>query len=102
LPIVGTIAAQFNDAGINKLFALLMTTIEAKKGIIFGKLSNALESYQLQNQIIPSARTRYLSEIVSTNKEYDDWVKKQSEIASKLYQLKGVIEMFKMIKNEND
>ncbi len=95
LPIVGTIAAQFNDAGINKLFALLMTTIEAKKGIVFGKLSNALESYQLQNQIIPSARTRYLSEIVSTNKEYDNWVNEQSNIATYLYQLNGVQQLIK-------
>ena len=95
LPIVGTIAAQFNDAGINKLFVLLMTTIEAKKGLVFGKLSNALESYQLQNQIIPSARTRYLSEIVSTNKDYDNWVNEQSNIATSLYQLDGVKQLLK-------
>src|SRR5690349_16712159 len=38
LPIVGTIAAQFNDAGVNELFEKLMTTVEKKTGAQFGKV----------------------------------------------------------------
>ncbi|MBC7723080.1 MAG: methylmalonyl-CoA mutase family protein, partial [Pedobacter sp.] len=95
LPIVGTVAAQFNDAGINQLFALLMIAIRAKKGIVFGNISNALESYQLQNHIIPSSRIRYLSEIVATNKTYDNWVEQQASIATSLYQLDGVQQLLK-------
>ena len=90
LPIVGTVAAQFNDAGINRLFVLLMKVIEQKKSINFGNIDNTLESYQLQNQVIPSARVRYLSEIVATNKSYDSWVAEQAAIATKLYQIHGV------------
>jgi methylmalonyl-CoA mutase len=37
--------------------------------------------------IIPPNRTRYLSEIAETNRAYDAWVNKQSEIAEKLYGL---------------
>ncbi|MFM2327370.1 MAG: hypothetical protein RIR31_1572, partial [Bacteroidota bacterium] len=36
LPIVGTIAAQFNDAGINELFERLMEKIVEKTGVKFG------------------------------------------------------------------
>ncbi|MDI9364540.1 MAG: methylmalonyl-CoA mutase family protein [Flavobacterium sp.] len=90
LPIVGTIAAQFNDAGINQLFALLMQVVAQKTGIVFGNISNTLGSYQLQSHIIPSSRTRYLSEIVATNKSYDNWVNEQANIATQLYQINGV------------
>lgn len=90
LPIVGTIAAQFNDAGINRLFALLMQVVAQKTGIVFGEITNNLGSYQLQSHIIPSSRTRYLSEIVVNNKNYDNWVNEQATIATKLYQIDGV------------
>ncbi len=95
LPIVGTVAAQFNDAGINRLFVLLTKAIEVKKGLVFGKIDTTLESYQLQNQVIPSSRVRYLSEIVSTNKSYDTWVNEQAAIATSLYQLDGVKKLLK-------
>lgn len=90
LPIVGTIAAQFNDAGINKLFFLIMHVIAQKTGIVFGDITNTLGSYQLQSHIIPSSRTRYLSEIVASNKSYDNWVNEQAAIATQLYQINGV------------
>src|SRR5690349_4000635 len=38
LPVIGTIAAQFNDAGVNELFEKLMTTVEKKTGAQFGKV----------------------------------------------------------------
>lgn len=90
LPIVGTIAAQFNDAGINRLFALLMQVIAQKTGIVFGDITNTLGAYQLQSHIIPSSRTRYLSEIVASNKSYDNWVNEQAAVATQLYQINGV------------
>jgi len=90
LPIVGTIAAQFNDAGINRLFALLMHVVTQKTGIVFGEVVNALGNYQLQSHIIPSSRTRYLSEIVASNKSYDNWVNEQAALATQLYQINGV------------
>src|SRR5690349_1610405 len=33
LPIIGTIASQFNDAGINELFEKLMTLVDKKTGV---------------------------------------------------------------------
>jgi methylmalonyl-CoA mutase len=92
LPIVGTIAAQFNDAGVNELFERLMEKIAAKTGIKFhGEIIHHahLKDTISQSTIIPPKRVRYLAEITEAIKEYDIWVQEQSEIASQLYQLNG-------------
>lgn len=34
LPVVGTIAAQFNDAGVNELFERLMEKLEEKPALL--------------------------------------------------------------------
>jgi isobutyryl-CoA mutase len=45
-----------------------------------------------KSQIIPPKRVRYLSEISESNRGYDSWVAEQCTIASKLYQLHGVMD----------
>ncbi|MBZ5857957.1 methylmalonyl-CoA mutase family protein [Flavihumibacter profundi] len=93
LPIVGTIAAQFNDAGINELFEKLVGTIETKTGTRFGDLAfhRHTKDTSAKSQVIPPKRVRYLSEIADSNRAYDTWAKEQAVIASKLYQVNGVI-----------
>jgi methylmalonyl-CoA mutase len=94
LPIVGTIAAQFNDAGVNELFEKLMVAVEKKTGTQFGKieLHTHTQDTTTKSQIIPPKRVRYLSEISENNRSYDNWVSEQATIASKLYQVTGTIE----------
>ena len=94
LPVVGTIAAQFNDTGVNELFERLMEKIESKTGITFqGAITHHKHEKDTSSQsmIIPPNRVRYLSEIAETIAEYDTWVKDQSDIATKLYQVDGTI-----------
>jgi len=93
LPIVGTIAAQFNDAGINELFEKLVQAIQQKTKVSFGELSIHAHTKDTttKSQIIPPKRVRYLSEISDNNRDYDRWAKEQCTIASKLYQINGVI-----------
>jgi isobutyryl-CoA mutase len=93
LPVVGTIAAQFNDAGINELFEKVVTTVERKTGISLGSLAmkGHLKDTVTKSQIIPPKRVRYLSEIAESNRSYDSWAAEQCTIASKLYQVSGVI-----------
>ncbi len=95
IPVVGTIASQFNDAGINELFEKLIVTVEKKTGIKLGEVELHVHKKDTVNksQIIPPARVRYLSEITDTIKEYDQLVKDQCAIASKLYQINGTIEL---------
>ena len=98
LPVVGTIAAQFNDSGVNELFERLMEKVEAKTGVTFhGHVQHHPHTKDTSNQstIIPPSRVRYLSEIAETIKNYDTHVQEQAEIARKLYQLKGSVEILK-------
>ncbi len=98
LPVVGSIAAQFNDPGINELFAKIIQAIETKTNTVFGtinisdiqKASDAAGT--TKSLIIPPKRVRYLSEIAENNRGYDQLVKDQSAIASKLYQLHGALQ----------
>ncbi|RYZ56850.1 MAG: methylmalonyl-CoA mutase, partial [Chitinophagaceae bacterium] len=94
LPVVGTIAAQFNDGGINELFEKLMVTVEKKTGVQFGNIEQHahVSDTTTKSQIIPPRRVRYLSEIAENNRGYDQWAAEQSAIASRLYQINGVME----------
>ena len=93
LPIVGSIAAQFNDAGINALFVKLMLKLKEKMNIEFGDytaLNNITKELSSKPSIIPPKRVRYLSEIADANRSYDEWVNEQCIIATQLYQLNGI------------
>ena len=91
LPVIGTMASKFNDDGMNHLFELLLKKIKAKTNIAFGEYHFS-ETAKISQAIIPSNRTRYLSEISENNRNYDQLVKDQSAIASKLYRLQGTLE----------
>ncbi|HSU28022.1 MAG TPA: methylmalonyl-CoA mutase family protein, partial [Chitinophagaceae bacterium] len=92
LPVIGTMASKFNDEGVNQLFVELLKKIKMKTGVSFGDIHFS-ETAKVSQAIIPSNRTRYLSEISENNREYDQLVIVQSGIASKLYQLQGVLEL---------
>ena len=94
LPIVGTIAAQFNDTGINELFERLMEKVAEKTGVEFnGEIEHHahIKNTMSQSTIIPPKRVRYLSEIAETIEEYDEWVIKQSNLVRQLYQIDGTL-----------
>ncbi|MBL7941948.1 MAG: methylmalonyl-CoA mutase family protein, partial [Flavobacteriales bacterium] len=87
LPVIGTIASQFNDPGTNQLYLSLMRTIHAKTGAPLNSGMKDTDEVSEKVYIIPPNRTRYLSEISESNRAYDQWVTQQSEIANKLYAL---------------
>ena len=94
LPVVGTIAAQFNDAGVNELFVLLLETLEKKLGAVFGPAHHRhhLKDTTTQSLIIPPSRVRYLSEITAAIRDYNDKTDEQAAIASRLYRLTGALQ----------
>ncbi len=94
LPIIGTMASKFNDDGVNHIFELLLQKINAKTGVNFGEYHFSATA-RVSQAIIPSSRTRYLSEISENNRGYDQLVKDQAAMASKLYQLHGSLETLK-------
>jgi methylmalonyl-CoA mutase len=92
LPIVGTIAAQFNDAGVNELFERLMEKIAEKCAVTFhGEIAHHAHTTVTASQstIIPPKRVRYLAEIAESNAEYNRWADEQALLASQYYQLQG-------------
>lgn len=85
MPVFGTIASQFNDPGMNTLYKVIMDTIVEKTG---AKLESTFEITEEMSEkifVIPPDRTRYLSEISENNRNYDDWVDHQVEVAEKLH-----------------
>ncbi|MEO7923320.1 MAG: methylmalonyl-CoA mutase family protein [Chitinophagaceae bacterium] len=100
LPIIGTMASKFNDEGVNHLFELLLKKIEVKTKTNFGNYHFA-ETAKVGAAIIPANRVRYLSEISENNRGYDQLVKEQSAIASKIYQLQGALKTLNETESKN-
>lgn len=96
LPIYGTIASQFNDPGTNVLYRKLMDKIVEKTGAEHLRSDFEItEGMSKKVYIIPPDRVRYLAEICETSQRYDRFVQEQSEIARRMYQLKGTIEQLR-------
>jgi len=92
IPIVGTIASQFNDPGMNDLYRLLMEVLATKTGAPFGGEVSAHERLTAERvAIIPAARTRYLAEIAESLDGERVWIRQQAEVARRLYQLHGAV-----------
>ena len=93
LPVIGTIASQFNDAGVNELFEKLMGQVNQKASGKFTavELHPHLKDTANQSTIIPPSRIRYLSEISAQVREYNKLADEQAAIASGLYKLDGVL-----------
>ena len=98
MPVFGTIASQFNDPGVNALYATIIQTVKSKTT---AELSTSFDTNQELSEkiyIIPPKRVRYLSEIAENNRSYNQWAKKQSEIAQKLYGIHKTIATIKEAK----
>ncbi len=85
LPVFGTIASQFNDPGMNRLYKKVMDCIVEKTGADLKSTFEVTDEMSEKVFIIPPQRTRYLSEISESNRQYDKWAKDQSAVAQKLF-----------------
>ncbi|MBA3647434.1 MAG: methylmalonyl-CoA mutase family protein [Chitinophagales bacterium] len=94
IPVFGTIASQFNDPGMNRLYKAVMDKISNKTGIDLKPHLNVTGEMSEKIYIIPPARIRYLSEISENNRKYEEWVTRQSAVATKLFSLRNAILLF--------
>jgi methylmalonyl-CoA mutase len=92
IPVHGTIASQFNDPGMNRLYAAVMAEVARKSGAPLESRIQITPGMSEKRWIIPPDRTRYLAEIVEACEASDAFVREQSGIARRLYQLRGSIE----------
>jgi methylmalonyl-CoA mutase len=98
LPVIGTMASQFNDPGINQLFEQLVNLVHQKTGTALYTDDQRVKQSgtTLRSLIIPPARVRYLSEITENIQEYNQLVEHQRALASKWYQLQGTLDFLKL------
>jgi isobutyryl-CoA mutase len=99
LPVFGTIASQFNDPGMNRLYKTVMDKLVEKTGSQLKSDFHITDEMSEKIYIIPPQRTRYLAEISENNRNYDKWVKEQSDIAQKLYSIEQTINYIKADEN---
>ena len=84
MPVFGTIASQFNDAGVTAFFE----SVIAKRDPSDGHRQSGEQAIG-KPAILPPARTRYLAEIVETIRTYDQYVAEQARVARELCHLEG-------------
>ncbi len=92
LPVFGTIASQFNDPGMNRLYNAIMLQITEKTKSSFKSTFSLSKEISEKIYVIPPARTRYLSEIAERNRAYDKTVEEQANVAQQLYGIYKTLE----------
>ncbi|KAF0202466.1 MAG: methylmalonyl-CoA mutase family [Bacteroidetes bacterium] len=93
LPVFSTMASQFNDIGVNKLYNHLIKVMDQKLGTDFAVYELALGEEQTGSQIIPPARVRYLSEITETVRNYNKFTENLADQAAELQSLQDVVSL---------
>ncbi|MBF0302665.1 MAG: methylmalonyl-CoA mutase family protein [Desulfamplus sp.] len=110
MPVYGTIASKFNDDGVTALYHGIVETIKQKCG---DKLSEQIKLKLIPKTpkpaqkfssskaiIIPTERTRYLSEISETVRSYHKTTAEQSAYVRKLWHLEETLTVLTSGKNE--
>ncbi|MEY4110453.1 MAG: hypothetical protein RLZZ46_808, partial [Bacteroidota bacterium] len=100
-PVFGTIASQFNDPGMNRLYKAVMDKLVEKTGAELKSGYTITDEMSEKVYIIPPARTRYLSEISEVNRNYRGKTEQQVQIAEKLQSLKTTIQHLSKSKIED-
>ncbi|MDR6884219.1 fused isobutyryl-CoA mutase/GTPase IcmF [Bacillus sp. 3255] len=91
MPVYGTMASQFNDAGVDALFAALIATLNAKCQLNWPIPAQLAANQAATQIIIPADRTRYLGEIAQTVRSYHAFAEREAELACTRYRLEGAI-----------
>jgi methylmalonyl-CoA mutase len=92
LPVFGTMASQFNDPGTNALYRKVIDVVVARTGAPLHGTLALTPGMSEKKWIIPPDRTRYLAEIAETCEAADGFVRTQSALARRMYQLQGTID----------
>lgn len=102
MPVYGTVASQFNDKGTNILFEALIEKLNLLLNKNWQSNLPAENMNKKQICIIPPEKSYYLREISETVRDYHRHTYEQAELASKVYQLKGAIEMIEENSGDED
>jgi methylmalonyl-CoA mutase len=94
LPVYPTIASQFNDAGVNALFAALCARLHERWGTVRPWQPEGLAPLGLPSRqaIIPGERVRYLAEIAEGGRQANGTADAAAEAASRAHGLYRALE----------
>ncbi|EOQ88956.1 methylmalonyl-CoA mutase [Leptospira yanagawae serovar Saopaulo str. Sao Paulo = ATCC 700523] len=91
MPVFGTIASQFQDAGTDELYAHLIGVVIQKSKLDWKSKYQKNQNGREASVVLPPDRVRYLTEIKEEINRNADWIKQEAELARTAYQLKGAI-----------
>ncbi|MBK7672219.1 MAG: cobalamin-dependent protein [bacterium] len=89
LPVFATVASQFNDGGVNRLYAALSARLDALADR--APSTPPATGDEKPHPVIPPERVRYLAEIVENSRAEDRRIAGQCALASRLYRLHGAV-----------
>ncbi len=92
MPVYGTMASQFNDPGVDRLYKAFVDKLQEKYPGRFKSVFKLKEVDVERTIIMPPKRVRYLSEIAETIRDYNRWAEDQSQKAQRLQSLKTAAE----------
>ncbi|SDO53717.1 fused isobutyryl-CoA mutase/GTPase IcmF [Alkalicoccus daliensis] len=93
MPVYGTVASQFNDPGMNRLFYEVVQIINKNFGTDWETDLGKDDEIQLRNAVIPPDQIHYLRDIAHTVKNYHKETEEQAAAARQLFQLEGTMEL---------
>ncbi len=93
MPVFGTIASKFHDDGLTALYHAILDTIAEKTGVKFNSNlpRSKTKTSTSKTIIIPPERTRYLSEIADTIRNYHRRTEEQADALRKTWHLKETV-----------
>ena len=94
MPVFGTIASKFNDDGVTSFYHAVIDQIAEKTGVEFKATLPRPQTRTSSSKtiIIPPERTRYLSEIADTIRNYHQQTRQQAQNLRKVWHLKEACE----------
>ncbi len=98
MPVFGTMAARFNDDGVTALYQAMKPRLIALGLKLADGTLPLVRTRHSTNQtlIVPSTRTRYLSEIADTVRGYKIKAREQAKLVREIQQLTATADMLKM------
>jgi methylmalonyl-CoA mutase len=98
LPIIGTVASNFQDPGLNVFFEKVLSSLKEKAALDW-PLPKA-QSYSLQESsksaILPTSRQHYLSNIAGSVRTYHERTRKAAKLLKKLEAIRTVMQEYKV------
>ncbi|MEB3196299.1 MAG: methylmalonyl-CoA mutase family protein [Candidatus Sericytochromatia bacterium] len=92
MPVFGTVASQFNDAGTNWLYVNLLDVLARKTGEAWHPDIEVTDRDSRRQAIIPPERERYLAEIADAVQAHKTDARQQAARASEAYAFAAVLQ----------